>query len=455
MPLSWVLALCLPACHDPVGSTAEPPNIVLVLVDDLGYGDVGCYGSDMVTPHIDRLAADGLRLTDYHSNGAMCSPTRAALLTGMYQNRLGRPFESALNGQTMPDVGLPHDLLTLPEMLQMCGYATGLFGKWHLGYQTPNLPTDHGFDRFVGLLSGDGDHHTQISRWGSEDWWHQEKVQMEEGYTTDLITDHTLQFMRDHEEQPFFAMVSHLAIHFPWQGPDDPPHRQAGVKYDDDKWGIIPDRTNVRPHVEAMITAVDQSVGKICDALEQLDLVRNTILIFTSDNGGYLTYASGGFSNISSNGRFRGQKTEVFEGGHRVPFIVRWPGQIKSGSVSDATAMTIDLYPTLLKILQPKISLDHPLDGVPLLDHFTADTDLPERTLFWKMDQSFAVRDGRYKLLREAPGPVALFDLANDLEEQVDLRDSLPQITARLRGAYDIWKARMQGSSYDIRYPAQ
>ena len=181
--LGWGV-LGLTCCNDlaRTSQSERKPNFVLIVADDLGYGDIGCYGHKRnQTPHLDAMAAEGMKFTDFHSNGPMCSPTRASLLTGQYQNRFGRIFESALSAKTNADTGLPLDVVTIPEALKKVGYTTGMFGKWHLGYQLPYLPTQHGFDEFRGLLTGDGDHHSHISRSGTEDWWHNEKIEMEAG----------------------------------------------------------------------------------------------------------------------------------------------------------------------------------------------------------------------------------------------------------------------------------
>jgi len=268
----------------------------------------------------DRLAAGGLRFTDFHSNGSMCTPTRAAMLTGQYQHRFGRKFDGPLSGEITRDHGLPHEAITIAEVLKKNGYATGMFGKWHLGYIPPWLPTSQGFDEFRGLGSGDGDHHTHIDRWGREDWWHNNQLDMQTGYTADLLTQYSVDFIEQHQDEPFFLYVPHLAIHFPWQGPNDPPHRTKGHDYGDDKWGIIPDPSNVGTHVKAMVESIDKSVGQIMAKLKQLDLHKNTLVIFTSDNGGYLNYGEK-YQNISSNGPLRGQKGTLYEGGHRVPMI--------------------------------------------------------------------------------------------------------------------------------------
>ena len=205
---------------------APPPNFIVILADDLGYADIGVYGSERNrTPHLDRMAAEGLRFTDFHSNGPMCTPTRAALLTGRYQHRFGEQFESALSGIDDYDIGLPHDARTIAESLGEGGYVTGMYGKWHLGYHPPFMPVDQGFRDFRGLTSGDGDHHSHIDRSGRKDWWHNSELVPEAGYGVDLITKHSVNFVERHRDEPFFLYVAHLAIHFPWQGPNDRGYR--------------------------------------------------------------------------------------------------------------------------------------------------------------------------------------------------------------------------------------
>ncbi|MEO1980568.1 MAG: sulfatase [Fuerstiella sp.] len=415
----------------------RPPNIVFIMADDLGYGDIGCYGSAVNrTPHLDRLAAGGMRFTDFHSNGPMCSPTRAAFLTGLYQSRFGRRFESALSGSRR-DPGLPLSAVTIAEVLQQANYATGMFGKWHLGYEAPWLPTNQGFHEFRGLVSGDGDHHTQIDRSGNEDWWNGKMVSMEKGYTAELITEHSIDFIERHKDEPFFLYVPHLAIHFPWQGPDDPPHRKRGTSYHKDKWGVIPDRSNVHPHVTAMIESLDRSVGRIVAALERLGLIKNTLVVFTSDNGGYLNYA-GGFENISDMGPLRGEKGTIYEGGHRVPAIFSWPGKIEP-SVCHETAMTFDLFPTFATLAGTNADAAT-LDGSDLSEMLFAGANLPKRSLFWRMGSSKAARKGSWKLCVHGNRPAQLYDLATDIGERNNLAGTRPGVLIELKNALAEWE---------------
>lgn len=446
---AWIIPIVLIfqiACA-PKDQQSTKPNIILILIDDLGYGDVGCYGNTInSTPNIDRLAKEGIRFTDFHTNGPMCTPTRAALLSGMYQNRLGEKFEGPLSGKTQYDEGMPLEVETMAEMLKNEGYATGMYGKWHLGYQEPFLPSNQGFDEFIGLGAGDGDHHSHIDRWGREDWKHNNKLAMEKGYSVDLITKHSKSFIEKNKDQPFFLYMAHLAIHFPWQGPNDPPHREKGISYENDKWGIIPNRENVQPHVKAMVEAVDQSVGEVIATLKKLNLDENTLVIFTSDNGGYIHY-NHLFKNISNNGPLRGQKAEVYEGGHRVPFIAWWPGKIDEGIESDETTMTMDLYPTFKELAGAEIPIEETLDGMNLNSLLLKNERLPDRTLFWKMRDEIAVRRGSWKLVKNGVKPKELYNLDHDLSEQNNLAEDQVELTEDLWKAYLEWEKDVKESA--------
>ncbi len=417
-------------------SEARPPNIVMIVGDDVGYGDPGCYGSTRnSTPHIDSLAKGGLRFTDYHTAGSMCSPTRASMLTGLYPQRFGADFDEALGQRSDHEMGLPLGAVTIAEILQDHDYTTACFGKWHLGYSEPMIPNRQGFDEFRGLLSGDGDHHTQIDRSGKEDWYENETLSMENGYTADLLTRYSVDFIEANQDDPFFLYVPHLAIHFPWQGPNDPPQRQKGIDYQKDKWGIIPDPSNVAPHVEAMMESLDSSVGKIVETLQKLNLEDHTLVIFTSDNGGYLDYGKR-FQNISSNGIYRGQKTDVYEGGHRVPLIVSWPGQIIPNTC-DSLVHSNDLLPTLLSLAGVEDS-EIKSDGLTLLPLLLEGAPLRERTLFWRTRSAKAVRRGPWKLCLTNT-KTELFHIDEDPGEQSNRANEQPDLVRALSDAWSAW----------------
>jgi len=432
------LSLAMTRCDNK--TIQKRPNIVFIMIDDLGYGDLGCYGSKVNhTPNIDRLAKEGMIFTDYHSNGPMCTPTRAALMTGLYQHRFGKKFEGAISGKKHYDEGLSLEAVTIAEILKDAGYATGMYGKWHLGYKPPFLPADQGFDEFIGLGSGDGDHHTHIDRSGRKDWWRNNELKMEQGYSTDLITNHSINFIKAHQNKPFFLYVSHLSIHFPWQGPDDPPHREEGKDYAKDKWGIIPDKNNVSPHVKAMVESIDTGVGKIIQTLKNLNLEKNTLVIFTSDNGGYIHYGNSHF-NISSNRPLRGQKTEVYEGGHRVPFIAWWPGKIQAGAQSDEIVMTMDMFPTFTELAEANLPKDFKLDGISMVSHLFNKKALPERSVCWKMDKKRAIRKGIWKLCLINDNPPELYDLSKNIGETNNLAANNPELVNELFAEYKEWE---------------
>lgn len=430
----------VPAAHAEGAVAGNRPNLIVFLVDDLGYGDVGCYGhTKNRTPHIDRLAAQGLRFTDFHSNGAMCTPTRAALLTGRYQNRFGSMFEGPLSARGNRYEGLPLETVTMADALQGAGYRTAMFGKWHLGFRKPFLPTRQGFNEYRGLTSGDGDHHAQLNRSGEQDWWRDEEIEMERGYTTELITRHSVDFMERHAEDPFFLYIAHLAIHFPWQGPEEKAHRVEGTSY----WNLTKlgphEPGHVAPVVQAMVESIDGSLGEIVAALKRLRLERRTLVIFTSDNGGYLNYGERFRGEISSNGPLRGQKSDLFEGGHRVPAIAWWPGRVQPGRVSNDLAMSFDLMPTFLELADVPWPSGSPHDGISLVDHMIRGAALPARTVFWRDGNEGAVRQGNWKLILRRDEPL-LFDLANDLGEKTDLAATETTRLTELRAAYRRWE---------------
>ncbi|MEM7313778.1 MAG: sulfatase-like hydrolase/transferase [Planctomycetota bacterium] len=424
-----VCCFCLELC-----AADAPPNVIFIVADDLGYGDLACYGSSTnKTPHIDELAQQGVRFTDFHSSGPMCTPTRVSILTGQYQQRFGAVFDGPLSGESQRHLGLPTSAVTVAEHVKRKGYATACFGKWHLGFRPPTQPTDQGFDEFRGLLAGDGDHHSHIDRYGNEDWWHNDQIAMESGYTADLLTRYSIEFIHRNRERPFFLYLPHLAIHFPWQGPNDPAHRESGKDYKQDKWGVIPNRSDVRPHIQAMVESIDDSTGRILAELRRLELTDRTVVIFTSDNGGYLTYGRE-FKNISSNGRLRGQKGELYEGGHRVPLIVSCPTRI-SPAVSDSLTHSNDFLPTICSLA----GIDSvESDGVDLSPLLFEKKKLDERTLYWRAGKEWAVRRGKWKLVYEQ-GRQELFNLHDDVGEQSDQRSKQPEFAKQLADDWRRW----------------
>lgn len=425
-------------------TAADKPNIVLILADDLGYGDLACYGSaETRTPHLDQLAREGLKFTDFHANAASCSPTRAALLTGRYQQRSG--VETALS-ENSP--GLQGDAPTIAEYLKTAGYATGVFGKWHLGSRpnSPALPNRRGFDEFRGARHGGIDYSSHVDRYGRLDWWHNDEQVEEPGYATDLSTEHAVAFIERHHDEPFFLYVPHLAIHFPWMTPEDPPYREVGGDYDNLSRVGPHAPPDLRPVVRRMVERIDDGVGRVMEALRKHGLDRNTLVIFTSDNGGYLRYA-GGFLKISSNGALRGQKIGMHEGGHRVPCIAWWPGRIAADTETPAVTMTMDWLPTFLELVgitAPSPDDARALDGVSLVPLLLRGESPAERTLFWRTGNFKAVRSGPWKLVIEHGDAPELYRLDEDLGEKHDLAQAEPERLRALSTALAAWEKNFE-----------
>ncbi len=409
-----------------------PPNFVIILLDDIGYGDLGCYGNKKhQTPHIDKLAAEGLLFTDFHTNGCVCSPTRAALLTGQYQQRSG--IESAI-GFTK-DKGMPLRKTTIAEPLREAGYAAGVFGKWHVGHVDHFGPNDQGFQNSY-VSNNSPDYHTHVSRVGELDWYKNHNLYKESGYLTHLVTDHTLDFIKANQEKPFFAFISHVACHFPFQGPEDPPHRTLGKIWHDTKYGPLPKEEYPRAYKD-MLEAVDNSVGQVLALLEKLGLRENTFIFLTSDNGAY--------SWVGSNGPFRGQKGDLYEGGHRVPAIVSWPGHIKGNRTTDQTSMTMDIMPTILQLAGVEKPDGLHFDGIDLTPLLLRNKKIGKRPLFWRFNnlnakkEAYAVREGRWKYVRQDRQEF-LFDLKKDPEESRNLVADKMRKTERLQRAVKEWE---------------
>lgn len=438
-------SIVIPGVPADAKASTSKPNFVLIVADDLGYGDIGCFGNHVNrTPNLDRLAAEGMRFTDFHSNGPMCSPTRAALLTGRYQQRMG--IEGALGKN---EKGLPLGEITIAERLREAGYATAIFGKWHLGDQAQYNPVHQGFQEFRGHTYGDSDYISHVDRHGDPDWWHNLELVNEQGYNTTLLTEYSVRFIEQNIDRPFFLYVPHSAIHFPWMTPEDPAHREPGKDYT--RWRAdmplaaskLGPHRDVGPIVRRMIEELDKSVGCIIATLKRHSLEGNTFVFFVSDNGGYLHYGGLHQGQISSNGALRGQKGEVFEGGHRVPAIAWWPGKIKAAGITDVTTMTMDLMPTYLDLAGldvPTGDSAHALDGISLTKMLLHPQPLPDRTLFWRIRDQRAVRLGPWKLVWRGQAPPMLFNLDEDLEEKNDLAAQKPELVRRLKDAYEQWE---------------
>lgn len=405
------------------GTTEErKPNIIIILADDYGYGDAGCYGSKRFsTPHIDALAEGGLRFTDFHSNGAVCSPTRAALLTGRYQQRTG--INGVVTAAGHRHTGLDLGETTFADILKTTGYVTGLFGKWHLGYLPEYNPVRQGFDEFIGYVSGNVDYQAHLDQTGEEDWWMQDELIPESGYTTDLITDHGVDFIKRHAEKPFLLYIAHEAPHYPYQGRNDPPRYTR-------EHGRTEDPVSLDVYKE-MIEVMDEGVGRIHQALMDADLIDNTFIFFFSDNGP---------AGPGSAGPLRGKKGQVWEGGHRVPALAYWPGKVEAGRVSDLTAMGADLLPTMAALGGIPLDTSLTLDGINLLPHLIENEKPEARPLFWSHKNQLAIRQGDFKMITNTSfSEMSLYNLRLDLGEEMDIASQHPDLLKELLKTLKAW----------------
>jgi arylsulfatase A len=406
---------------------AAPPNVVLVITDDVGYGDLGSYGApDIRTPHLDRMAAEGVRLTDFYANGPLCTPTRVALITGRYQQRSG--LEVPLG--TPDERGLDAKGNSLPAVLKRRGYATALIGKWHLGYKPEQSPNAHGFDYFFGFKSGFIDYYVHTGGDGKPDLFENEAPVQVTGYMTDLITDRAIRFIRRTRDRPFFLEVAYNAGHWPYQRPDRPSVARENARH----LFAYHENTSSRDDYVAMMERVDDGMGGILRVLSELALDRNTLVVFTNDNGGEW---------LSRNAPLSNRKYTLWEGGIRVPTILRWPGQLPTGRVLDQVGMTMDLTASILAVAGAEPTPALALDGIDLLPILQGRAPEVERTLFWRTNtggrNQKAVRVGDWKLLLDGNSPM-LFNLKTDIEERRDVGYQRPDVARRLFLLLEEWE---------------
>ena len=417
------------------------PNIVFIVADDLGYADLGCYGGrdasfGPVSPVLDGLAAQGLKLTQGYSNSPVCSPTRFALMTGRYQYRLRGAAEEPINSKSRGSttLGLPPEHPTLPSLLRDAGYRTALMGKWHLGYPPAFGPLRSGYDEFFGPMSGGVDYFTHCSSTGQHDLYLGDAEQQEDGYLTDLITDHGLDFVRRmaggaRSGTPFFLSLHYTAPHWPWETRDDEALAQEV------KGNLFHLHGGNIDTYRRMIHHMDEGIGRLMDLLRAEGLERDTLVVFTSDNGG---------ERFSDNWPLVGGKMDLTEGGIRVPWIAHWPAVIAPGSTSTQTCMTMDWSATMLDAAGAPAAASHPLDGrslMPLLRDATWRDDQP---LFWRMNHrgQRAMRHGPWKYLR-VDGHDYLFNLEGDERERANLAPIAPERLAAMVQAWEAWEATM------------
>jgi arylsulfatase A-like enzyme len=407
------------------------PNVVLIITDDVGYGDIGSYGApDIKTPNIDSLARDGVRLTDFYANAALCSPTRAGLVSGRYQQRFA--IESALGGVAQAgEQGLPSSGRSLPQLLKTTGYATALLGKWHLGYKPEFSPNAHGYDYFFGFKSGYIDYYQHTDGNGRPDLFENDKPTEEAGYMTDLITAKTTRFIEQNAARSFFVEVAYNAGHWPYQVPDKPSVAIGNARH------LMPhdDSTSTRADYVAMMERADQGVGQILRTLDRLNLARNTIVIFTNDNGGEW---------LSRNAPLFNRKWTLWEGGIRVPAIVRWPGRIPAGRVSSQVGITMDLSASILAVTGTTVPAEAKLEGMNIFPILEGRSPVVDRTLFWRTTagnhNQKAVRSGDWKVMIDG-NHTLVFDVRKDAGERNDLANQRQDIARRLRPLLTAWEA--------------
>ena len=416
-------------------SAAARPNILFILADDLGYGDLSCYGRpDYRTPVLDRLATQGMKFMSAYAAAPVCTPTRCAFVTGRYPQRLAVGLQEPLTLRS-PDVGLPPGHPTVASLLKGSGYDTALVGKWHLGWKPEYGPNQHGFDEFFGILSGAADYFTYFAsdERRAEDgrrlpdlWENLTRVERE-GYLTDLLTERAVSIIARPHSKPFYLSLHYTAPHSPWEGPGDLAADHGGH--------------GAGPMVEggslaifgAMMKSMDAGIGRVLAALRRARLERNTLVIFTSDNGG---------ERYSYHWPFSFQKLYLWEGGIRVPAIVRWPGVVPANRSTEQAAITMDWTATILAAAGAQADPAYALDGEDLLGVCTGERPLYDRALFWRTQTRAAARVGNWKYVNEA-GEEHLFDLAVDLGEKADLQAKRADVFAQIRDQHQAWAAQM------------
>jgi arylsulfatase A-like enzyme len=434
-------AVCTPEPAD--AQSATRPNVVLIITDDLGSADIGSYGAtDIRTPNLDQLARDGIRLTDFYSNGVTCSPTRAGLISGRYQQRYG--IEAPLPTAPAGARGLRANGYSLPQLLKNNGYFTALIGKWHLGYTLEQSPNGHGFDYFFGFKSGYHDYYTHLGGDGKPDLWENEQPIERQGYTTDLITERAVRFIEQRAGQPFFVDISYNAPHWPYQVPGEPSVAPNNARH------LLPQDPGAgsRADYAAMVEHMDRGVGEVLAALDRAGIADDTIVIFTNDNGGEW---------LSSNQPLTGRKWMVWEGGIRVPAIVRWPNRIPAGKVSGQVGITMDLTASILAATGTPVPEAAKLEGVNLFPVWEGKALEIERTLFWRARtpgrQQAAVRRGDWKLISDA-GHTYVFNVRDDAGERHDLANRRQDIAQALWPLLRAWEQDIDADAAAIAPPS-
>lgn len=434
------VALGLLFCHLQADAQTRRPNIVIIVADDMGYADIGVHGSkDIPTPNIDSLAKAGLRFTDAYVSGPYCSPTRAGLLTGKYPQRFGHEYNIGI-APAHADAGLPVNETTVADRLRAAGYRTAVFGKWHLGSAPRFHPMERGFDEFFGFLHGTHEYMTPTPN-EVNPLYDGKKTVTEPAYLTDVLADRAVDFINRHRMQPFFLYLAFNAVHVPLQATDKYMNRFPNIADKD------------RRIYAAMLSAMDDGIGKTLAALDH----DNTIIFFFSDNGGPTIV---GGVNGSSNAPLKGSKRMTYEGGIRVPFIVKWKGRLAPSTIYSQPVIQLDVLPTALAAAGVKLGHVN-LDGVNLLPFLTGDRKGgPHEILYWRLGALMAIRKGDWKLLRmsdtgfkEDPTPLTdlskleLYNLKDDISETNNRAAAQPK---KVRELADEWTRWTKGLSMPL-----
>lgn len=416
-------------------SVSQRPNILFILADDMGWGDLSCYGRpDYKTPNLDKLAAQGIKFTNAYSAAPVCTPTRVGFHTGRYPARLPVGLEepiherTALSPEKLKATGIPHEHPTVSSLIKAAGYSTALVGKWHLGYLPHYGPIKSGFDEFFGNMSGAVDHFTHKDMTDSLDFFEGEVPVEKIGYMTDLLTARAVDYIRRPHKKPFYLSLHYTAPHWPWEGPKDMEVSRSM------KYGPVGFRAggSIKVYGE-MMKSLDDGIGQVLTALERTELSKNTLVIFTSDNGG---------ERFSYNWPFTGQKMDLHEGGIRVPAIVRWPGVSTPGAVTDQPVITMDWTATMIAAAGAKPDEKYPLDGQDLTGMLKRKAPVPDRKFYWRTQRQGAMRSGKWKFLREGTSEF-LFDLSFDEREQADFRSAQPATFGQLKQEFEVWEKQM------------
>jgi arylsulfatase A-like enzyme len=442
MKLFMILsALLLASPGALLAADARKPNILVIVADDLGYGDIGVHGGkDVPTPNIDALAASGVRCNNGYVSAPYCSPSRAGFLTGRYQTRFGHEFNPHMGDQTK--LGLPLGQRTIADRLRAAGYATGLVGKWHQGFDAAHHPQSRGFDDYFGFLVGG---HNYLLRKDAEAEfgsahsrnmiYRSREVQKLDGYTTDLFTDEALAFMDRHASKPWFLYLAYNAVHTPLEVLEKYGARVPVSIKDPERRGYL-----------SLLIGLDDAVGRVAAHLRKTGHDKDTLIFFFSDNGGsgrkpFLAY------NTGVNSPLRGDKGQTLEGGIHVPFFASWPGKLPAGKTHDQPVITLDILPTACAVASAKT--DGEIDGVNLLPYLTGEkTTAPHESLCWRFGPQKAIRKGQWKLVdyrdfqTKQNSGWQLYDLAKDIGEANDVAERNPEVVAELRKEWEKWDSR-------------